>query len=194
MKVNGQLGCNLCGEIVPQDHSHSISDGNGGFTSYCSEDCYKHALQLRSHTAQRIERKLNTLSMKLSSCNPLDEFTRLLEKMNQLHEAKGHDYGDNVKSYANCRTSEDLGIPAWKGAFIRLMDKVSRIKTFARQGELKVKDESIEDTFLDLANYALICLILYREAAQFERDRDGDCRLDAAEYLLKGDLVGRIVK
>ena len=34
---------------------------------------------------------------------------------------------------------------------------------FARKERLQVKDESIKDTLVDMANYALIALILYEE-------------------------------
>ena len=34
---------------------------------------------------------------------------------------------------------------------------------FAKKEKLKVKDESIRDTLVDMANYALIALILYEE-------------------------------
>jgi len=37
---------------------------------------------------------------------------------------------------------------------------------FMKAEKLKVKDEKIEDTLLDLANYALITLILYQESKE----------------------------
>jgi len=96
-----------------------------------------------------------------------DEVQKLIslcvEGMKQIHAIKGHDYGDRERPYQNCRISEEMGIPAWKGVLIRLSDKVERLCAFARQGELKVKDESIKDTCIDAANYAIIGLILYRE-------------------------------
>ena len=55
-------------------------------------------------------------------------------------------------------------IPAWKGVAIRIGDKFSRLMSFVKQEELKVKDESIRDTLIDMANYALICAVLYDEA------------------------------
>ena len=36
---------------------------------------------------------------------------------------------------------------------------------------MKVKDESIKDTLIDMANYALIALILYEEQAEEERQK-----------------------
>ena len=52
---------------------------------------------------------------------------------------------------------------AWKGCCVRIGDKFSRIMGFAKKEKLKVKDESIKDTLVDMANYALIALILYEE-------------------------------
>jgi hypothetical protein len=37
-----------------------------------------------------------------------------------------------------------------------MSDKFARITTFVNKGVLKVKDESVEDTLLDLANYCIL--------------------------------------
>jgi hypothetical protein len=86
-----------------------------------------------------------------------ERFYELLDNMRETHDAKRHDY-------ANFRTCEMAGIPAWKGCCVRLGDKFSRIMGFAKKETLKVKDESIKDTLIDMANYALIALILYEES------------------------------
>lgn len=44
-------------------------------------------------------------------------------------------------------------------ARIRLSDKFNRFKTLSRATEKKVTDESIRDTLLDLANYALMTVL-----------------------------------
>ena len=44
-------------------------------------------------------------------------------------------------------------------ARIRLGDKFSRFKTLSRSGEQKVNDESIRDTLIDLANYAIMTVL-----------------------------------
>lgn len=95
--------------------------------------------------------------------NTEDPFETLLTKMLTLHKQKDQDYSGPNQRYANIRVSEEFGIPAWKGALVRLSDKYQRIKQFAASNELCVKDESVEDTLLDLANYALITLILFKE-------------------------------
>lgn len=42
------------------------------------------------------------------------------------------------------------------GFLTRMSDKMSRIGSFIANGTLAVKDESVEDTLLDLANYCIL--------------------------------------
>ena len=95
--------------------------------------------------------------------NQSERFYQLLEDMKKTHDAKRHDYASVEDVFANFRTCEMAGIPAWKGVAVRISDKFSRIMGFARKERLEVKDESIKDTLVDMANYALIALILYEE-------------------------------
>ena len=44
-------------------------------------------------------------------------------------------------------------------ARIRLGDKFNRFKTLSRNKEQKVNDESIRDTLIDLANYAIMTVL-----------------------------------
>lgn len=92
------------------------------------------------------------------------EFYELLNRMADLHSRKNHDYAGLNDPFSNFRQCEAFGIPAWKGAVVRLGDKYSRLVNFARVAALEVADEKIEDTLLDLAVYALITRILYIEA------------------------------
>jgi len=91
-------------------------------------------------------------------------FHELLEKMREIHNSKNADYGAG-KQLGNFEEAEDFGVSAFKGVLVRLSDKYSRIKSLCnREGEEgEVKDESIEDTLIDLANYALIAIIVRRE-------------------------------
>ena len=95
-----------------------------------------------------------------------ERFYELLETMKNTHDAKRHDYANEADVFANFRTCEAAGIPAWKGCCVRIGDKFSRIMGFAKKEKLKVKDESIKDTLIDMANYALIALILYEETLE----------------------------
>lgn len=91
-------------------------------------------------------------------------FYDLLNELAQLHSAKNHDYADGRDPFFNFRQCEAMGIPAWKGAIVRLGDKFSRIQNFARRETLEVSSESIRDTLLDNAGYSLIALILFEES------------------------------
>lgn len=88
-------------------------------------------------------------------------FEDILREMKRLHDKKQLDYGSKSDPFANVRASEQFGIPGWLGAVLRANDKMSRLKSFAEKGVLA--NEPIEDSLIDLANYAVIALVLYRE-------------------------------
>ncbi len=96
------------------------------------------------------------------------KFYELLDQMAEIHSAKNHDYAGTKDPLANLKCAERIDIEPWIGCWIRIQDKVSRVETFIRQGEYKVKDESVKDTLLDLAIYALLDYILYEERTQNE--------------------------
>ena len=100
--------------------------------------------------------------------NQSERFYELLEEMKRTHNAKRHDYANTKDVFANFRTCELAGIP-WKGCCVRIGDKFSRIMGFAKKEKLEVKDESIKDTLIVMANCALIALILYEESERGEK-------------------------
>ena len=70
--------------------------------------------------------------------------------------AKNSDYaGFSKDPFANFKNSTIVNVPIEKGIMVRMMDKVSRITTLLDK-EAKVKDESIQDTLMDLINYTAI--------------------------------------
>lgn len=85
------------------------------------------------------------------STSKVEHHARICEKINKLYERKNHDYGD---SFHQTFTEEGMAM-----ARIRLGDKFSRFKTLSRGGEQKVNDESIRDTLIDLANYAIMTVL-----------------------------------
>jgi len=89
-------------------------------------------------------------------------FEELLEELKELHNRKSHDYAGEDR-LANFRLSRMLGIEPWIGCLIRAGDKYSRLCQFARSKELKVKDETVEDTLKDLSIYALLAIQLFEE-------------------------------
>lgn len=102
-------------------------------------------------------------------------FHALLKEIGDLHDKKQEDYGVETDPFANVRASEDFGVDSWVGALVRLNDKVTRLKHFAQKKTLA--NESAEDSMMDIAVYALIALILYREHDQKPED-NGQLQFD----------------
>lgn len=86
----------------------------------------------------------------------VDRHMEICKALNALYERKNHDYGD---SFHVTFLEEGMAMPR-----IRLGDKFRRFKTLSRQGDRKVNDESIKDTLLDLANYAIMTVMEMDEA------------------------------
>lgn len=80
----------------------------------------------------------------------------LCDGLNTLYARKNHDYGD---SFHQTFVEEGMAMPR-----IRLGDKFSRFKTLTQSGGQQVTDESIRDTLLDLANYAIMTVLELDEA------------------------------
>lgn len=82
-----------------------------------------------------------------------DMFSDITIEMLETYIKKNNDYGDSFgKMY------KEFGLT---GSAIRISDKINRFKTLINTNS-KVKDESIEDTLLDLANYAIMTVIEMR--------------------------------
>lgn len=77
-------------------------------------------------------------------------FLDYLESMKDLYIKKNHDYGDSVS-----KTFDEYGLVSF---LVRMDDKMNRIKTLNKIQDTAVRGEKIEDTLLDLANYAILAL------------------------------------
>lgn len=73
---------------------------------------------------------------------------RICRLLGNIYKAKNHDYGDSFH-----KTYQEFGKVA---IAIRLQDKVSRLSALSTKEQQLVKDESIRDTLLDIANYAIL--------------------------------------
>ena len=91
----------------------------------------------------------------------------ICEKLTKTYEAKNADYGD---SFSETRTKYPEAI------CIRLLDKLNRLEGLISGQDPKV-DESIDDTLLDIANYAVMELV----------ERRYDCTEGICKYLSKED-------
>lgn len=81
------------------------------------------------------------------------------EKMVEITQRKNADYSGHSDNdpFANFRVVENIGITTAEIGFLtRMTDKLSRITTFVKKDQLLVKDESVLDTLIDLANYSAL--------------------------------------
>lgn len=95
------------------------------------------------------------------SVNGDKAYLDLLDELRALHLRKAADYGSDTDALANIRASEQCGIEAAHAAWVRTLDKVQRINQYWKKRTLA--NESVEDSYIDLAAYALIGLKLLRE-------------------------------
>ena len=94
----------------------------------------------------------------MNKTNFKEEFKKTLDTMYSIMEKKNADYAKS-DPFWNFKLVESLWITSVeKGILVRMADKMSRISTLIDQ-EAQVKDEAIEDTLQDLANYAIILKI-----------------------------------
>jgi hypothetical protein len=85
---------------------------------------------------------------KVSYPTPESHFRTIIESMIDTFIRKNHDYGNSFEESLN-----EEGIAA---ARIRMGDKWNRFKALSKGKHVKVNDESIRDTLLDLANYCVM--------------------------------------
>lgn len=86
------------------------------------------------------------------------------DKMVTITKAKNSDYtGNSLDPFSNFSRVNALEIcTTEQGFLVRMTDKLCRINSFVQKGFLLVKDESVEDTLLDLANYCILLAGYFR--------------------------------
>jgi len=88
-------------------------------------------------------------------------FHKLLEEIAELHDSKNTDYATTADPLANLKDCVRMGQPPIMGVAIRLQDKMRRIENFFSNGHLK--HEAVRDSFIDLAIYALLGVVIMDE-------------------------------
>ena len=76
--------------------------------------------------------------------------SKICAELTELYKRKNHDYGD---SFGKSFTEYGMAMPC-----IRLEDKLNRLKALTKK-DAEVMDETIDDTLMDLANYAIMTLV-----------------------------------
>ena len=92
-----------------------------------------------------------------------DEFKKIQREQYVLFLQKQHDYGPgNISVGTNLQTKDEVKL-SLTGLWFRMNDKLQRVKTLLL-GEKKsvVKDEPLEDAYLDVSNYGIMATIVSR--------------------------------
>ena len=93
-------------------------------------------------------RLLNTQNKELNTMD--NEFLKYTNHLADVLNQKNLAYGDSFS-----KSLDEDGLLVLK---IRLGDKFNRISSLIKRNELKENDESLEDTLLDMAGYAILGL------------------------------------
>ena len=101
--------------------------------------------------------------------NKVQKHKKICEELNSIYEKKNHDYGNSFGE-----TFDKLGIIS---AITRISDKYNRLVSLCMlpDEERKVKDETISDTLIDMANYCIMTLIeLDKNKPKQKKDTSND--------------------
>lgn len=93
---------------------------------------------------------LNQLGQRPVLEDNVQQFMDITTNMTKTYAAKNHDYGNSFD-----QSLDKFGLLA---AMVRMGDKMNRLESLANKKAM-VKDESIKDTLLDLANYAIMTVM-----------------------------------
>ena len=97
-----------------------------------------------------VEQGLMNLGLRPVMSDNVQSFMDITTDMAKTYAAKNHDYGNSFEQSCN-----KFGIIA---SVVRLGDKMNRIESLVIK-KSEVKDESIKDTLLDMANYAIMTVM-----------------------------------
>tara|TARA_Y100001951_G_scaffold45759_1_gene36117 strand:+ start:331 stop:738 length:408 start_codon:yes stop_codon:yes gene_type:complete len=92
-----------------------------------------------------------------------NEFKEIQREQYELFLHKQHDYGPgNISVGTQLQTPEEVKL-SLTGLWFRMNDKLQRIKTLLLGNKKSaVKDEPLEDAYLDVSNYGIMATIVSR--------------------------------
>lgn len=116
-------------------------------------------VQYKKITPEEICKGLDTIRINLEvfeendktlSNTSAQQFKDIAKGMIETYVRKNHDYGNSFD-----KSLDKFGLVA---SVVRIGDKMNRIESLV-QKEAMVQDESIKDTLLDMANYAIMTVM-----------------------------------
>lgn len=137
-------------EILARDSENSVDS-----TSTESKP-QGHSAKELGDTVQEFGEAFKNFNLKVNNSSSKDNpFKKYTDKLAETLLEKNTAYGDSFS-----QSVDDYGL---KVIGIRLSDKYNRIKHLVNAGSLKENDESLEDTLLDTAGYAILALKYLKE-------------------------------
>lgn len=91
------------------------------------------------------------ITRKVNDMNKIDRHSEICNNLYELYKSKNTDYGDSFGE-----TFREFGMIS---TVVRMSDKWNRIKSLTKGAKNEVKDESLKDTLMDLANYCIMTVI-----------------------------------
>lgn len=114
-------------------------------------------VQYKKITPEEICKRLDTIRINLEVFEENDktntsahQFKDIAKGMIETYVRKNHDYGNSFD-----KSLDKFGLVA---SVVRIGDKMNRIESLV-QKKAMVQDESIRDTLLDMANYAIMTVM-----------------------------------
>ena len=131
---------------INKEYQSLIDRLNAAITAY--EDSGRTEIGLS--LLRGVKEGIRMLGSRPKLAESVEKFTEITSNMAKTYAAKNHDYGNSFE-----QSLDKFGLVA---SVVRLGDKMNRIESLTKK-EAQVKDESIKDTLLDMANYAIMTVM-----------------------------------
>jgi len=102
-----------------------------------------------------------------------DPFDAAVLEIVRMNRKKRRDYAKDGEWDTNfVQTADHFGMDVWESAEFNLVQKVARLRSLRANGRMsEPENESVADTYLDAAVYAVIMYALYRN---YSEDGEGE--------------------
>lgn len=134
--------------VMNEDKLYNITTGVD-YRNIRDMDAIKRCLEALTDECSQ---KVNFCSSAISTPpTDADKFEAITKKMHSIFRKKNHDYGNSFEQSLN-----EEGLAASR---IRIGDKWNRFKQLSKGAKAQVNDESLRDTLIDMANYAIMTVM-----------------------------------
>lgn len=129
---------------------------NGKYSKACL-DCLAEGKKQREQSkldqvkADKTDKEVEEMAKETRLGTNKERFDAITKEMSELYARKNADYGNAFE-----KGLERRGLSS---AVVRFDDKVERFYTLAGKEQRQVSDETMRDTLIDLANYAIMTVI-----------------------------------